>query len=208
MASYDGGQRSAKATRGGWVSNNSSGRADLRVQRTRWALAQALMQLAPQDGLDALEIAKLTAAAGVARSTFYKHFAYKDDFLVTSFGSVIRQFDAVAAGRGGYDCMLPAREVFAHVEQARDFALALVASGHFERTQGARELKVRAVASANLARLRPELPSARREELSVLLAGLFMCLLRWWTDQALHQSAAHVASLYETAARRLLQAGG
>lgn len=163
------------------------------------------MALAPQDGLDALEVRKLVAKAGVGRSTFYKHYADKDDFLITSFGGMVAGFDSEAQRtRNDYDTMLPAREVFDHVQAARAFALSLVSSGQFARTQTAREDKLRAIAEANLKRLRPGLSLARRQETAVILAGAFASLMRWWMETGLRQTAAHVAGLYETVARRMV----
>jgi len=188
--------------------SRANGRVDKRTHRTRMALADALMALAPKDGFDALKVRKLTAAAGVGHSTFYKHFADKDDFLITSFAGMVAGFDAQARrARPGYDAMLPAREVFAHMHEARAFALSLVSSGQFARTQVAREEKLRAIAEANLKRLHPGLPLARRREIAVILAGAFASLMRWWMETGLRQSPAHIAGLCETVARRMLGVG-
>lgn len=180
-------------------------RMDRRAQRTRWALARALMSLAPREGFDRLDIAKLAAEAGVGRSTFYKHYADKDDFLINSFAGMVRGFDAQAqAERRDYRSLLPAREVYAHVEGARAFALSIARSGEFERTQGAREDKLRAVALANLKRLYPAMPAVRREEIAVIAAGAFISLMRWWMEGGLRQSAAHMAALYEAVVERVI----
>lgn len=163
------------------------------------------MTLVPQDGFDALEVRKLAAAAGIGRSTFYRHYADKDDFFINSFAGMVAAFDAHAREhRAGYLEMLPAREVFAHVEEARAFALSLASSGQIARTQAAREDKLRVIAEENLKRSHAGLPLARRRELAVMLAGAFAALMRWWTEGGMHKDAAYVAGLYETLARRLL----
>jgi AcrR family transcriptional regulator len=188
------------------VSSNSSGSGiDKRAQRTRRALADALMTLAPQEGFDALEVSKLASTAGVGRSTFYNHFADKDDFLINSFAGMIAGFDAEAQRRPDYQSMLPAREVFKHVEEARDFALALATSGQYARTQAQREDRLRVVAERNLARLRANLPATQRAEVAVILAGAFASLMRWWIEGGMRQSSAHMAGLYETLTARVLE---
>ena len=164
------------------------------------------MTLGPEAGVDALEVGALAAKAKVGRSTFYKHYADKDDFFITSFANMVAGFDAQARTRVGYRAMLPAREVFAHVEEARAFALSVAKSGQFSRTQGLREAKLRVIAEANLKRLHPRLDAARREELAVILAGGFASLMRWWMETGLRQNAAHVAGLYEMLAERVLEA--
>jgi AcrR family transcriptional regulator len=162
------------------------------------------MTLAPKVGYARLDVRKLVAKAGVGRSTFYRHYADKDDFFITSFAGMVAMFDAKARECRDYDTMLPAREVFAHVAEARAFALSLAASGEFARTQAAREDKLRVIAEVNLRRLYPQWPSARRQEAAVVLAAAFAGLTRWWVEGGMRQSAAHVAALYETAARRVL----
>ncbi len=179
---------------------------DKRALRTRGALARALMTLAPKDGIDALQVRKLAAAAGIGRSTFYKHYADKDDFFIKSFAGMVAAMDAKAREtRRDYDTMLPALEVFRHVEDARAFALSLATSGQFARTMAAREDVLKDLAEQNLKRLRPGWSAARRPELAVVLAGAFVSLMRWWIDAGMRRSADDVAALYETVARRLLR---
>jgi hypothetical protein len=120
---------------------------------------------------------------------------------------MIAMFDAKAREtRADYDTMLPAREVFQHVEEARAFALSLISSGQFSRTHAAREDRLRVVAEANLRRHYPAWTNARRQEMAVVLASAFVGLMRWWIEAGLRQSAAHVAGLYEDVARRMLAA--
>lgn len=189
-------------------SNRSKARpsVDRRARRTRMALAEALMSLGAKEGVDRLDVRKLTAAAGVGRSTFYKHYADRDDFFIKSFTGMAASMDAHArAKRPDYDTMLPAHEVFAHVQDARAFAQSLVASGQFARTTAAREDVLRVIAEANLKRLRPALPSQRQQEIAVVLAAAFVSLMRWWVEGGLRKDAAYIAALYDATARRILQ---
>jgi AcrR family transcriptional regulator len=177
---------------------------DQRTRRTRMALAEALMTLAPKIGLDEIEIRRLTEEAGVGRSTFYAHYLDKDDFLVTSYGAMVQAFDEHARKSVDYCAVLPSRDVFAHVESARAFALSLVHSEQFARMQAARESRLYPIAEANLARLYPAMVLARRRELAVFLSGAFSGLMRWWMEGGLRQSAAHMHEVFETLANRIL----
>lgn len=179
---------------------------DKRALRTRGALARALMKLAPEDGVDTLQVRKLVAAAGIGRSTFYKHYSDKDDFFIKSFAGMVRAMDLRAREtRHDYDTMLPAVEVYRHVEEARAFALSLATSGQFARTTAAREDVLRELAEQNLKRLRGGWNAARRQELAVVLAGAFVSLMRWWIEGGMRQRADEIAALYESVARRLLR---
>ncbi|MBP6014849.1 MAG: TetR family transcriptional regulator [Alphaproteobacteria bacterium] len=195
------------------MSNNSSPRGkrvkprfDKRINRTRIALAEALMALGPARGVDNLDVRSLTAKAGVGRSTFYKHYADKDDFFIKSFAGMVEARDSHArAYRRDYDTMLPAHEVFQHVEEARAFAKSLVESGQFGRTIAAREDVLRRIAEGNLKRLHPNWPASRRQETAVVLASTFAGLMRWWMEDGVRKDATYVAGLYDAIARRVLQ---
>ena len=165
------------------------------------------MALGPIKGIDGLDIRTLVAKAGVGRSTFYKHYADKDDFFIKSFAGMVGSRDAYArTHRRDYDTMLPAHEVFQHVAEARAFAQSLIASGQFARTTAAREDVLRGIAEANLKRLRPAWPAQQRQEAAVVLASAFIGLMRWWVDDGVQRDAAYVADLYDAVARRVLQA--
>jgi hypothetical protein len=48
------------------------------------------------------------------------------------------------------------------------------------------------------------MPDERRTEIAVILAGAFASLMRWWIEDGMRQSSAHIAGLYETLAARVL----
>lgn len=55
--------------------------ADKRSERTRQALASALIQLTLEEGYEAVTVHRVAARARVGRSTFYVHFADKRELL-------------------------------------------------------------------------------------------------------------------------------
>lgn len=59
----------------------SEGTEDLRVQRTRKLLRQALFELTAEKGFAAVTIRDITERAMVNRSTFYRHYLDKHDLL-------------------------------------------------------------------------------------------------------------------------------
>jgi AcrR family transcriptional regulator len=54
---------------------------DVRVERTRRRLQDALLELARERPLDELTVAEITARAGVNRSSFYQHYSDKETLL-------------------------------------------------------------------------------------------------------------------------------
>ena len=55
---------------------------DLRVERTYHSLAQAFMALLEEKNFEDISVAELCDKAMIRRTTFYKHFADKNEFLV------------------------------------------------------------------------------------------------------------------------------
>jgi AcrR family transcriptional regulator len=184
--------------------NSKAAPIDQRALRTRRALVGALMELGPTVGLDQLQVSTLADAAGIGRSTFYAHYADKEDFLVTSYGAMVARFDEVTRRRPGDRSILPSHEVFHHVADARAFALSLVRSDGFARMHAAREAKLHPIAEANLARLYPDLTPARRRERAIFIAGAFSALMRWWLEGGLQQSAQAMHELFDGLVARLL----
>lgn len=58
---------------------------DRRVRRTRTALRDALLALTHERGWDAVHVLDVCERADVARSTFYTHFADKEELLLSGF---------------------------------------------------------------------------------------------------------------------------
>lgn len=67
---------------------------DLRVQKTRHNLRQALLHLILRDGYDPITIAAITEQAQTARVTFYRHYHHKDELLRDLLSSVYADLSA------------------------------------------------------------------------------------------------------------------
>jgi AcrR family transcriptional regulator len=179
---------------------------DRRARRTRELLAEALMTLGAAHEVDDIEVGGLAAAAGVGRSTFYTHYASKDDFLVASFVNLLGMSEAAMAKHDpDRTDLLPARPLFQHIYEAQDFARAIVRSRAFARQMAAGEAKLRAIAEANLARLKPQWPLERRRETAVFVAAGFIGLLRWWMEGGVRHEPARMRAAFERLSACALQ---
>lgn len=166
---------------------------DRRARRTRALLADALIELGGEGGVDGIEVGDLVAAAGVARSTFYAHYSGKDDFLVASFVNLlVMAEEALRAKYPDSEDIVPSAPLFAHVAQAGDFARSVAKSDIFPRQMEAGEAKMRAIAEGNIARRMPHWPAERRRETAIYIAAGFIGLLRWWMTTGLRQSPEHM----------------
>ena len=180
---------------------------DRRVARTRVLLADALMSLGAARGVEAIEIGALVEEAGIARSTFYAHFAGKDDFLIRSF---VNMLDATEkAYRAAYPDraeVLPSQALFRHVHEARDFALRIAESEIFPHQMAAGEAKLREIAEANIARMKPDWSSDQKREAAIYIAGGFIGLLRWWMQSGLKQGPDQMQAAFQRLTESVMDA--
>ncbi|MBX7079219.1 MAG: TetR/AcrR family transcriptional regulator; helix-turn-helix transcriptional regulator [Nannocystaceae bacterium] len=68
--------------------------ADRRVRRTRERLRDALVSLVLERGWEAVSVREVCERADIGRSTFYVHFADKEELLLSGFDELHRQLDA------------------------------------------------------------------------------------------------------------------
>jgi AcrR family transcriptional regulator len=179
---------------------------DARTLRTRQLLAEALMSLGAARGVDELDVGEIVEKAGVARSTFYAHYAGKDDFLVRSFVTMIAATEA--ATREHFperEDLLPSRALIQHVHDAQDFARRIATSEAFPAQMAAGEAKLREIAEANLERLKPDWARERRRETAVYVAGGFIGLLRWWIESGVKKSPEQMQAAFERLTRNAME---
>jgi AcrR family transcriptional regulator len=180
------------------VSVEVHGSIDKRARRTRELLADALLALGAEHELDDLAVGDLVGGAGVSRSTFYQHFASKDDFLVRSWVSLLEATEAAYAKHyPDRTDIIASKPLFHHVAQARDFVRSLIRSDIYPRQMAAGEAKLRAIAEINLARRMPQWSRARHRETAVYIAGGFVGLLRWWMESGLKRSPEEMQAAFE-----------
>lgn len=67
---------------------------DPRVRRTRKMLREALVDLIPEKGYDAITVQDITDRATLNRSTFYLHYSDKDDLLARGFDEIWSELTA------------------------------------------------------------------------------------------------------------------
>jgi AcrR family transcriptional regulator len=179
---------------------------DRRVARTRVLLAEALMSLGAERGVEAIEVSDLVEEAGIARSTFYAHFAGKDDFLIRSFVNMLAATETTY--RKLYPDradVLPSKPLFQHVYEAREFAIRVAQSEIFPHQMAAGEAKLREIAEMNLARLKAEWSADQRREAAIYVAGGFVGLLRWWMGTGVKQSPEQMQAAFARITKSVLE---
>ena len=180
------------------ISINIHENIDKRARRTRELLAEALLSLGAQGALDALAVGELAEEAGVSRSTFYQHFASKDDFLIRSWVNLLEATEAAYAKHApDRPDIIASRPIFHHVAQARAFVASLIDAEVYPRQMAAGEAKLREIAQCNLARRMPHWSKTSQRETAIYIAGGFVGLLRWWMESGLKRSPQDMQAAFE-----------
>lgn len=113
---------------------SSSKQADRRVQRSQQALKDALLQLMLEKGYAETSVSDIVDRANVGRSTFYAHFADKEDLLQQSLAG-LREFlsdeTLPLPSRKGpvHPALSFALPMFIHAEEQMDLFRSLAGAG-------------------------------------------------------------------------------
>ena len=166
-----------------------------RVQRTHDALRTAMMQLMVECGWDAIDIQTLCDRANIGRSTFYQHFANKEELLKANFQGLREVLLAQARiGTAQAGQLAFVEGLMAHVCDAQEVFRAVLdrRSGHYVQDRF-RELLVELVQT--------ELPSGKAPTWQTAaqaryLGGALFELLAWWLGHSRGHKPQEMEALF------------
>lgn len=167
-------------------------REDRRVARTRRTLRESLVTLILERGWDDVSVQDVCRHADVGRSTFYVHFADKEELLLSGF-------DDLHAALTGSRTSDPAPFAFACrlIEHARDnqrlFRAVVGKRSGVEVQRRFRDV-VALLVDAELVRL--GIPAARREWATRYVCGGFIELLLQWLERPGRTEATRLAETF------------
>jgi AcrR family transcriptional regulator len=153
------------------------GSDDRRVRRTRRALADAFAQLIVERGWDGFSVQDLCTRADVGRSTFYLHFADKEEVLAGAFADLGKELRARLALAGSSRPLGFSRGLLDHAHGHLRTYRALVGRRAAQVLQGRMRALVMELVREDLAARLPASP--RREAAAAFLAGALFELLIW-----------------------------
>ncbi len=176
-------------------------RPDRRVQRTRRTLRDALIGLMAERPWDRISVQDVCDRADVGRSTFYVHYADKEELLVSGFADLRRALAAqVPDPTRRAETMAFAGVLIRHADEGRPLFRSLVG---------------RKTGQAVLARFRDLVVDLVRDELRAtglgadpafeliirFVAGAFLEVLSWWVESAHPMPAASLERLFHQLAK-------
>lgn len=161
---------------------------DRRVRRTYDALIAALIDLIVDKGFDKTTVQDILDRANVSRSTFYSHFANKDDLLVGQW--TLFQLESDESADAGALPLPSTAHIFRHVGEQLPLYQSLKQSG----TLGMVLQVAREDMDQSLERIfsqhrdaghhLPEEPAF----LSRFIAGAFISLMTYWLESGMRES--------------------
>lgn len=167
---------------------------DRRVQRTRRALREALIELILERGWDDVSVQHVCDRANIGRSTFYTHFADKEELLIGSLDDLRKGLRELAQIEASGRPLGFVRGVIEHAEEQRRLFRAVIGkrSGHAVQ-QRFRHMLVELVHEdlSAIVASGPHLDATAR-----YLAGALMETLIWWLDTRNGFQAADVEKLF------------
>jgi AcrR family transcriptional regulator len=169
-------------------------RSDRRVRRTRRVLRDALVALTLERGWDAVSVLDVCEHADIGRSTFYAHFADKEDLLLSAFDDLHEHM----AARRTVEPFGFAEALLAHAAENEDLYRAVAGRESGQQMVWRFRDVLSSIVEADLV----SLDIADREIAVRFIAGGFLELMASWLDAPTRREHGEVA----TAFRRLAHA--
>ena len=179
---------------------------DRRVRRTHRALREAFVELVVERGWDGFSVQDLCARADVGRSTFYLHYADKEEVLDGAFADLGKELRAQLAQAGSSRPLEFSRGLLDHAHGHLRIYRALVGRRAAQVVQGRMRALVTELVREDLAARLP--PGARREAAAAFLAGGLFELLFWSLEARPPVAVEEADALFHELAGPALAAAG
>ena len=173
---------------------------DRQSQRTQQALGDALLQLMREKGYRAVSIKDIIDRANVGRSTFYAHYADKDDLFESQLNQMLEMLiqhtpQDVSEGNPFF----PSLGLFKHVQE--QWKLYKILSWEFGSNLHINRLQ-KSISERIEQRL---LVGGKTFELPLpvianFLAGSLLSLLKWWLDNKMMYSPEQMDEMFRNLA--------
>lgn len=164
---------------------------DRRVERTKGLLRKSLIALLTEHAYEDITVQDIVDGANVGRSTFYSHYADKEDLLVDNLSALGEFVSKAGGGPLGF-----ARPLFEHVQEVRPMFESLL--GHSGPTV-VQETFLEMV--RDVLRRAGRSDSVRREAKVHFVAAGFLAIARFWVVDAPELSVDEVHAEFMRLAR-------
>lgn len=185
---------------------HKTGTIDRRVTRTRALLQDALIALIPERGYAAITVEDICEKANIGRSTFYTHYAGKDELRSATIDAHLRlpsdRRPSAADKSPLFAFSLP---LFEHAHAFRSLHRVLLACSGDTTHDELRE-RIRRAVRSELTAKRIGAANVPVEFAVQFISGAFLAVLAWWVAAKKDLSPAEVDGLFQKTAANGLYA--
>lgn len=169
---------------------------DRRSQRTRQALHDALFELMAKKGYEAVSVTDIIERANVGRSTFYAHYADKDELLASQLDRLVESLVQHAPQDvSDENPFFPSLGLFQHVrDQWKLYKILSLESGmnlHIQRLQKSISARIEQSLLADGHAFELPVPV-----IANFLAGSLLSLLKWWLDNKMSYTPEQMDEMF------------
>jgi AcrR family transcriptional regulator len=175
----------------------TSKRSDRRVDKSKQALHVALVELMIEKGYEGATIAEIAERANVGRSTFYAHYADKEDLLRESLQGLrthLVQQSQHPQRLGVHPVLQFTLPMFEHLREREALVRALIG-----QRSAALDLVHATLAELVTDLLAQHAPGAQTPHVLTAehIVGSFLAVSRWWLNNPAALSAAEVDAAFQ-----------
>jgi len=179
---------------------------DRRSQRTRQALGDALVELMMERGYDDVSIKDIIDRANVGRSTFYSHYADKDELFVGQLDRLMEVLSRhIPQELSDENPFFPSLGLFQHIKgQWKLYRILAWGSGVDVLTKHLQRIMSEKIEQRLLANGQDyDVPVPI---LANFLSGSFLSLVKWWLDNKMTYSPEQMDEMFQKLALRSVKA--
>ena len=169
-------------------------KVDRRIQRTQRSLREALVTLSLEKGYDAITIRDITERANVSYSTFFRHYAEKDDLLAEEVKSVVHNLKTLINHSPDKSRESEGLLIFQHVAEQHAFFRVLFSSHGTSRVM--RDIQQEIAADLVQSSVFPANSLVPPEIAANHFVVTILGLIRWWLDHDMPYPIERMASIY------------
>ncbi len=169
-------------------------KVDRRIQRTQRSLMDALVTLSLEKGYDAISIRDITERANVSYSTFFRHYAEKDELLSELLKTVANELTTLINHNPNKSREAEGRLIFQHVADNQAFFRVLFSSQGTSKVM--RNIQDEIASAVMRTNPMPSDDVIPPEIAANQLVVAILALIRWWLDHQMPYSIERMASIY------------
>ena len=169
-------------------------KVDRRIQRTQHALMEALIALSLEKGYDAVTIRDIAERADISYSTFFRHYASKDELLTAEVKSTVHDLKAMITHSRDKSAATEGTLIFRHISAQPAFFRVLFSS--YGTSRVLQNIQQEIVADLVQSAVFPANFPIPAEIAANHFVVTILNLIRWWLDHDMPYSPEEMAAIY------------